>query len=194
RARRMLADWPATHMNYRQRDVREIVALVEDAIAGLKGLPPNGGLDLKLVALSAPALEPLIGMPSPGEQLDQLTRVVAFAESPAERVALMQSTLLLLRETPAIAGVDVDLRRKTIERQLKGEFDVDTRYARLSQNLTMQARGAAARAKVSDVQRVLERIPKEDAKLGERRPDVVQALRAAVQAQLLAAQQLRLRQ
>jgi hypothetical protein len=194
RARRMLADWPAAHMNYRQRDVREIVALVEDAIAGLKGLPPNGGLDLKLVALSAPALEPLIGMPTPGEQLDQLTRVVAFAESPAERVALMQSTLLLLRETPAIAGVDVDLRRKTIERQLKGEFDVDTRYARLSQNLTTQARGAAARAKVSDVQRVLERIPKEDAKLGERRPDVVQALRAAVQAQLLAAQQLRLRQ
>ena len=193
-ARRTLAQWPASHMGYRHRDVREIVALVEDAIAGLKGLPPSDGLDLTLVSLSAPDLEPVLGMPSPAEQLDQLGRVMEVTDNSAERIALLQAALLLLRETPAIAGVNVTARRKGIERQLNGELETDARYMRLSQKLTTQARNAAARAKVSDVQQVLERIGREDAKLGSKRPDVVAALRAAVQGQVDAAQHLRLRQ
>jgi hypothetical protein len=193
-ARRMLAEWPAAHMGYRHRDVREIVALVEDAIAGLKGLPPTNGLDLTLVALSAPELEPMLGMPTAAEQLDQLSRVLAVTVSAPERVALLQSGLLLVRETPAMAGINVGARRKALERQLDDELATDARYNRLSQKITWQAWNAATRAKVSDVQKVFDRIGKEDAKLGGKRPDIVQALRAAVQAQLDAAMHLRLRQ
>jgi hypothetical protein len=53
-------------------------------------------------------------------------------------------------------------------------------------------RGATA-ARVADVQRVLDRIPREDVRLGRRRPEVVQALHASVQGQLEAARHLRLR-
>jgi hypothetical protein len=55
-----------------------------------------------------------------------------------------------------------------------------------------EATRGAARARVADVQRVLDRIPREDTRLGRRRPDVVQALNAAVQSQLAAARHLRL--
>jgi hypothetical protein len=45
---------------------------------------------------------------------------------------------------------------------------------------------------VADVERALNRIPNEDVRLGQRRPEIVQALHAGVQAQLDAALHLRL--
>ena len=59
--------------------------------------------------------------------------------------------------------------------------------------MTDATRGAE-RARIRDVQRVLNRIPREDARLGGRRPEMVHALRASVQAQLDAARRLRLLQ
>ena len=58
--------------------------------------------DLSLVAMAADIpLEPLAGMPSLREQLDQVLRVAALTERPSERVALLQTALALLNEAPA---------------------------------------------------------------------------------------------
>jgi len=53
---------------------------------------------------------------------------------------------------------------------------------------------AAARAQIGDVQRVLDRIHREDTRLGRKRPEIVQALHASVQGQIDAARRLRLLQ
>jgi hypothetical protein len=82
--------------------------------------------------------------------------------------------------------------RRFAEQQIAEEFTIDAQYASLSKRFMSQAVRAAARARISDVAQVLNRIPDEDARLGRRRPEVIQALHASVQAQLDAAQHLRL--
>jgi hypothetical protein len=82
--------------------------------------------------------------------------------------------------------------RRRAETQIRAEQTIDLRYGALAQRLMSDATRGAARARVADVQRVLDRIPREDTRLGRRRPDVVQALNAAVQSQLAAARHLRL--
>jgi hypothetical protein len=191
-ARRMLADWPPAHFLYRQQDVREIVALVDDAIAGLKGLP-RADMDLSLVAIERPDLEPVMGMPTLAEQVDQISRVAALAATSAERIALLQAGVQFLTEAPADANFDVAGRLARFQVQIQRELQVDAQYARLSQRLTTQARRAAAAAKVKDVEKLLDRIAPEDQKLGSQRPDMVEAMRGSVQSQLAAARQLRLR-
>jgi hypothetical protein len=82
--------------------------------------------------------------------------------------------------------------RRRLTGQIREEHAVDSRYTQLARRLMTQATRAAARASISDVQRVLDRMPREDSRLGRRRPEMVQALRASVQGQLDAARQLRL--
>lgn len=194
RARLTLAEWPRSHFGYRQDDVREIVSLIDAAVSRLKGTDAQAAFDLSLVAMVEPlAIEPLAAMPTPRQQLDQLVQMLRLAANPTDRVALLQSALALLADRGAgidpagVAGI-----RRTLERQLRHETTVDLRYTRLTQQVLANAARAAVDAKVSDVQRLLDRIPKEDARLGRQRPQVIQALATAVQVQLDKARRLRL--
>ena len=83
--------------------------------------------------------------------------------------------------------------RESLEIRIKGELDVERRYADLSRRLVQAVEREAARARVTGVEKVLDRIDHEDQRLGRRRPDVVTALRATVAADLKAARVLRLR-
>jgi hypothetical protein len=192
-ARRTLAAWPQQHYGYRQDDVREILGLLDEAIAGLL---PNGGpagFSLSLVAVPPLPLEPVAGMPSPREQVDQLFRLAASADHVADRVALLQSAVALL--TDAGNGIDVkdgQALRRSAEGQIKLEAEIDQRYTRLSLRLTAAASRASSRARVGDVEHILDSLPAEDARLGGTRPEAVQALRAAVATELTAARHLRL--
>lgn len=188
-ARRTLADWPRTHFGYRQNEVRDIVMLLDQAISRLRG----GGIELSLFATVAPvALEPLATMPAPREQLDQIVRVAALATTGRDRVALLQSALALLFEAgTAIPDAGARLRR-SLESQLRKEHAIDASYARFTARVLADASKAAAAARISDVERTLERIDREDARLGRRRPEVIQAVRHSVQERLEAARRLRL--
>lgn len=193
-ARATLAHWPREHFGYRQRDVREILAVLDEAIAGLRAAAGVGSFELTLVA-PAPevAIEPLAAVPPVREQIDQALRVAALTDRPAERLALLQATLLLLYAPGAVIPVtDVAVLRRTVQTRIREEQTIDARYTDLARRVVAEARRQAARARIGDVQRVLERIPREDARLGRRRPDVVQALQHAVQAQVDAARYLRL--
>ena len=194
RARNTLADWPREHLGYRQREVAEIVSLLDEAISGLRAAAGMTMFDLSLVAM-APDIpfEPLMGMPPLREQLDQVFHVAALAERSSERVALLQTAIAMLSEAGgSIPAADVVSLRRSAERQIAAEFEIDARYAALSRRLSAQAGQAAARARISVVERVLNRIPDEDVRLGRRRPEMIQALRASVQTQLDAALRLRL--
>ncbi len=194
-ARRTLAEWPRAHYGYRQDDVREIVGLLDEAINSLRGQAGRTSFELSLVA-TAPVteLEPVYGMPPPPEQLDQILRLASVMDRVSERVALLQSALALIAEAGAAVGsVDTAGLRRSIEALIGEETAIDLRYARLSQRLMANARRSAAQARVADVEQVLNQITREDARLGNRRPEVIQSLHASVQVELDAARRLRLR-
>jgi hypothetical protein len=194
-ARRTLAEWPRAHYGYRQDDVREIVGLLDEAINSLRGQAGRTSFELSLVATAPVAeLEPVYGMPSPAEQLDQLLHLAGVMDRASERVALLQSAAALVVESgAAIGSVDTAGLRRFIEARIGEEAAIDARYARLSQRLMANARRAAAQARVADVERVLNQIAREDARLGNRRPEVIQSLHSSLQQELDAARRLRLR-
>jgi hypothetical protein len=193
RARKALSEWPLTHQGYRQDDVREIVGLIDEAIVGLRAANGQKSFELSLVASMPPVpLEPMLGMPTPAEQFDQVTKLAAMTTQSSERMALLHAARGLLDEHAA-AFTDVLARRASLDREIRAELDVERQYQSLVTRLTRQSSREAARARVTGVQRILARIDKEDAKLGRRRPDVVASLRAAVSNDLDAARLLRLR-
>jgi len=194
RARATLALWPQQHFGYRQRDVREILGVLDETIAGLRAAAGVGAFELSLVA-SGPdiAIQPLAEIPSVREQIDQALHVAALSDRPAERLALLQATLVLLNaEGGVIPAAAATRYRRIVQTRIREEEAIDTRYRELARRTMTDARRHAARARIGDVQRVLDRIRRQDVRLGRQRPDVVQALQLSVQGQVDAARHLRL--
>ena len=193
-ARAQLISWPRDHFGYRQRDIQEIVAILDQAISDLRPAPGPASFDVALVALMPEVdLEPVATLPSSLEQIDQMFRVAGLAERPSERVALLQVALVLLGEAPAsIPAAEIITLRKAAEDVIRRETAIDARYDAVVRRLMRSATSAAERASPAAVERVLSQITREDARLGRRRPEVVATLQASVQSQLAAAQQLRL--
>jgi len=193
-ARAALAEWPRQHHGYRQDEVREIVALIDESMANLRAAGGATNFDLAIVA-STPAvpLEPVLGMPSQREQLDQVLRLAAMAPNATDRVALLQSGLAMVNENGAgLVGAELVAVRTSIETRLRADLEVDRRYGQLAQQLTQRASRDAARASISGVEKTMSRLEREDAKLGKRRPELVESLRASIEASLTDARRLRL--
>ena len=53
-ARRTLADWPENHYGYRKAEVRQMLGLLDEAIADLRAARGNGRFDLTLTAFADP--------------------------------------------------------------------------------------------------------------------------------------------
>jgi hypothetical protein len=193
-ARATLAEWPRDHYGYRQKDVLEILSFLDEVISDMRAAAGMTTFDLALETTRPDVvLEPLATMPSLRDQIDQVFRVASLAERPSERVAFLQTALVLLDEAgSAILPSDADTLRRLAETGIREEQVIDLKYRDLARRLTSEAAKGAERARISDVQRVLNRIPREDARLGGRRPEMVHALRASVQAQLDGARRLRL--
>jgi hypothetical protein len=194
RARATVAQWSRAHYGYRQQEVGEILAILDQAISDLRTSAGVTSFDVALVATTPVpvALEPLASMPSTRQQIDQALRVSVLT-GPAERIALLQAVLQLIADTAGvIPSTEAASLRRLAETRIRTEQAIDLRYTAMTTRLMNEATRGATRARVADVQRVLDRIPPEDARLGGLRPDVVQALQASVQAQLGAARHLRL--
>lgn len=194
RARRQLAEWPSTHFGYRQNDVLEITGLLDESISALRARAGASPFELALVASPAPiVLEPVLGLPPAREQFESLRLVASLVDRTSDKVTLLKAAIAMID-----AGADWMSKdearsfRDALLAQVRDEVDTDARYARLAQRLMSTASRAAARARVDAVEDVLTRLPKEDARLGHRRPDVVEALRLSVEAQLEAARRFRL--
>ena len=189
----VLAKWPADHYHYRESEVRDILSIIDSAIAGLRGEPVSR-FELALIATSNDiSSEPLKGTPSPDGQVAQLVHVAGLMPRAADRVALLHAALSLLEESSAsLAPAAATSMRNAITTRIDHEKDVDAKYARMSQRLTGEASRAAEAARAADVERVLSQVAVEDRRLGGERPETVQALRALLEAQLADAQRLRL--
>ena len=195
-ARKTLADWPAAHYGYRQQDVRQVVSLLDEAISDLRASTGRSDFNLALVATPEETKNgPLLGMPGIAEQIEATFRVAQLAPRVVDRVSLLQEVLALVNDAGTrISDVERTRYRRTAEEQIHAEGVIDQRYAALSHRLLASATNAAGHARIDSVERVLQQLPKEDARLGSKRPEVVQALTTALQVQLDNARRLRLMQ
>jgi hypothetical protein len=194
-ARKTLADWPQSHFNHRLTEVHQMLSMLDEAIADLRVAAGASRFELSLVAVAAPPVpsEPLLPSPTPVESIEQLLAAADLADSPAERQALLNVALVDLdRDAPSLPSDWVAATRAKAKAALDAESRVDRGYQNVVRSALMLADARARFADVRGVQRILDGLHQSDDALGRRRPDVVDAAIAAVEARLDAARRLRL--
>jgi hypothetical protein len=194
-ARKMLAEWPHDHFNYRVSEVRQMLTLLDEAIADLRASTGGTRFDLSLVAVIEPpaSSEPLLPPPPPMESIEGLLTAARLADSSAERESLMTVALHGLdRDAASLPEAWAAATRTITQESLNSERRIDRSYQAIIRRVTSQAEARARYGDVRGIQRVLARLRKNDADLGRQRPDVVNAAIAAIEAQLDAARRLRL--
>lgn len=195
RARKALSEWPATHFNYKREDVLQMLAVLDEVIADLRAASGASSFDFSLVASNPSAEPPVALLPAPTlQEVIQGTLVAAnVTTNSVERMSLLTVALNTIDTAPADVSPDWLARtRSATIAQIETETGIDRRYRSLTARLLGAATSRARMADVRGVQRVLKQVDYYDAALGARRPDMVAALVADVEAQLDAARRLRL--
>ena len=194
-ARKALAEWPSTHFNYRAGEVRQMLTLLDEAIADLRAASGSGRFDLSLTAFAAdsPAIEPLMPPPTLKDAIEQTLLAARISDSAAERESLLEAAL---DELASLDGGDAAASdwaaatRAETQAALQVERRIDRSYQILSKRVLTQVRQRLRRADVRGLERMLTTVDLGDAALGRQRPDEINALIATVQSQLDAARQL----
>jgi hypothetical protein len=194
RALDLLTAWPAAHYAYRAEEVRQIQALVEEVVSDLRAARGESRFDLNLVAsVAPPPVVPLMPPPTLQESIQQALTASKLADSATDRTSLLQSAVTLIDDNRRqLPSAWVNTARAEAVRALRTELDTNRAYSRLRTRALERATVAASRADVRGVERTLADVRKRDQQLGQRRPDDVQALVAALDERLDAARRLRL--
>jgi hypothetical protein len=195
-ARRTLATWPGAHYGYRAAEVRDILGILDDVISGLRAQAGQGGFDLTLAATTdAPPPEALLPPPDHTEVIKGLIAASDVAESPAERISLLQSVVgLIERAVDYLPASFASAIRGTALGNIAAEQRTDAAYAQLRTATLGDATRFAERADVRSLELLRDRVRTTDAKLGARRPADVAGMLATVEAHLDSARRLRLAQ
>jgi len=195
KARRTLAVWPEDHYNYRLSEVRQMLGMLDEAIADLRATSGARRFDLTLSASIDPLTipEPLLPPPSPKEAIEAVLGAARVVDSSVERASLLTTALAGLERDKAVLPADwVAATRAETTAAINTEVRLDRSYNTFSA-YTMTLAGRRARlADVRGLERMLERIQRRDATLGNKRPETVNALIAAVEEKLDAARRLQL--
>jgi hypothetical protein len=195
RARQTLADWPQGHFNYRASDVRQMLGLLDEAIADLQAARSPGRFALTLSAFSDPPaiVEPLLPPPDAREAIEQVLTAARAVDMSAERTSLLASAVAAIdHEKAALPAAWAAITRAETQAEIARELKLDRSYQALTARMMTLANRRARQADVRGLDRVVRAIHQRDAALGTRRPDAVNSLIEAVQAKLDAARQLQL--
>ena len=193
-ARRELDQWPGRHYGYRASEVRQIVGMLDEAIAELRALTGETRFDLNLVSAAAgPASMTVLPAPGTQDSIALAMTVARLTDVPADRTSLLSAIVRALdRNASALPPAWVKRQRREALDALAIETRTDRAYGDLMKQTLRAASTAAARANVVKVESVLEGVERQDQQLGRRRPAEVEALMAAVRERLDAARRLRL--
>lgn len=194
-ARKMLAAWPQAHYNYRVNEVRQMLSLLDEAIADLRAAAGDGRFDLSLAAFAdpPPVAEPLARPPTPKETIEQILIAARVADTASERTALLKTALASLdRDAAALPPEWLATTRAATRTQFEAERRTDRAYQALTARIIGQADLRAHAADVGGLMRLADRVRLGDRELGGQRPETVAALIGAVEARLDAARRLRL--
>ena len=196
RARKTLADWPDTHYNYRAAEVRQMLGLLDEAIADLEASRTPGRYALNLSAYTDPPaiVEPLLPPPAtPQEAIEQVLAAARAVDVSAERTSLLATAASLIdHEKPSLPPEWAVAKRTEVRLEIAKELKADQSYRSLTNRMMALASQRAAQADVRGIERVVMAIHRWDVALGEQRPDAVASLIAAVEAKLDAARRLQL--
>jgi hypothetical protein len=196
RARKTLSDWPRNHFSYRSNEVRQMLGMLDDAIADLRAATGDGRLKLTLTTYLGdppPVLEPLLPRPTPRDAIEQTLLAARLAESSAERESLLDAALGEIDRTGSDLPLDWRVAtRAAAQAELVNERRVDRAYQVFSTRIMARAEQHAKAADVRGIERMLAAVDRRDVALGRQRPDAVNALVTAVQAKLDQARELQL--
>ena len=194
-ARRTLAQWPASHYNYRRDEIQQMLGVLDETIASLRASSGVNTFDVSLVAVDGPTPtgEPLLPAPDLRDTIEATLVAADVTTTPAERLSLLTMALGTLdAERQNLPSDWVAHTRIDTLAEIAREQEIDRKYQSFSARLLSLATARASAADVRGVQRVLTQIQATDAMLGSARPDAVASLVAEVEAQLDAARRLRL--
>jgi hypothetical protein len=195
RARRTLAEWPASHFNYKADEIRQMLAMLDDAIVDLRAAAGAARFDIAFVAgpSVAPPTEPLLPAPTPKQAIEGMLAAAKAADAPPERTSLYAAALASVARNAAVLPPEwVAATTATAAAAIAHEQQTDRAYQSLTATMLASAKTRAKAADVKGLQRLLEQIYARDADLGASRPDAVKSLLDSVQAELDAAQRLQL--
>ena len=194
RARQSLADWPRTHYGYRASEVVEILGLLDGLIAELRVAAGQTRFDLALTApMPAAPTTALLPPPTNTEVVEQLVTASTLVQTSAERVSLLQTVVALLDSAVGLLTTSWSEQiRKTALNGLKEEKKLDKAYADLSERAIESAVKAGEHGNPQKLEEIRQRVRKDDAKLGGRRPSDVAALLATLEAEVDAARRWQL--
>ena len=195
RARQTLSDWPQTHYNYRAVEVRQLIGMLDEAIADLQASRTPGRINLTLSAYADPLaiVEPLLPAPTPKQAIEQVLSAARASDMSAERTALLATAVAAIDLGKTALPDDwVAATRKETQAELARELRIDRTYQTLTKRVMTLANRRAKRADaVGSLERLVRVVRQRDAALGAKRPDTVNSLIDAVQAKLDAARRLR---
>jgi hypothetical protein len=195
RARKVLAEWPQNHYNYRQAEVRQMLGMFDEAIADLRAATGGNRFNLSLSAVTEPSavIEPLLPAPTPQEAIEQVLLAARLVDTAAERTSLLSTALIAIDRDKAVLPSKwlVDTRSE-IETALRDEARLDASYRALTDTMLGAATRRANAADVRGVERLLAEVYRQDELLGGKRPDAVAAMVGAISEKLDAARRLQL--
>jgi hypothetical protein len=195
-ARKRLSEWPADHFNYRVVEIRQMLAMLDEAIADLRAATGTPGrFDLSFAAFADPQVivEPLLPPPTPREAIENVLTAARVVDNPAERVSLLSTVIATVDGEKASLAADwVATTRTDVESALKVEAGIDRSYKLLTTRIVALANQRARLADVRGLERLEQYVHQRDQVLGGRRPDSVTALLAVIEEKLDAARRLQL--
>jgi hypothetical protein len=195
RARKALAEWPPNHFNYRSTEVRQMLTMLDEAIADLQAAGGSDRFDLNFTAFVdlPPIVEPLAPPLTPRQAIEQTLAAARLSDSAADRMSLLAVALGNLERDEAELPEDwAAATRAATKAQIDEELELDHSYQTLTKRMLRLADQRSRLVDVRGLERLLNRIHEGDAALGGKRPDAVAALVSAVEARLDVTRQLRL--
>ncbi len=195
RVRASLVEWPQNHYWYRQAEVRQMVGTLDEAIAELRAASGARRFDISLAAFAEPPtiVEPLLPPLTLQQSIEQVLNAARSVDRSAERASLLTAALGAIdRDKDDLPADWVLAKRVEVQSAINVELRIDDSYRNLTAGVLKLADRKAKVADVRGVERLLARVPVQDAQLGGRRPEAVTALIAAVEEKLDATRRLRL--
>ena len=195
KARKLLADWPRAHYNYRQSEIVPMLAMLDEIVAELRALSGDGRFDLTFVARTEEPVvhESILDLPTPQGVIEQVLAAARVSDTSAERLSLMTAALAAIeRDGVRLSGDWRTETRTAVRAAIALELETDRQYQLMTSRIL---RLAEARVRVADVRgvvRLAAEIADQDRALGLKRPDTVSGLLAALDTHLDNARKLRL--
>lgn len=195
RARETLAEWPGNHYNYKKEEIRQMLGILDEALADLRASAGVDEFDLSFVTSVGPEppREELLPRPTPKEAIEQVLLAARLSDSSAERVSLMSVALAAIeRDAVMLPSTWRTTTRRNAAAAIQSEMETDRQYRTLTSRIVALAERRALEADVRGIERLVEETHAQDRQFGHKRPVAMSGLLAALDVQLDAARRLRL--